>query len=415
MGAVGNLQAGPQDTPGPAPAADPIRLTVVQYGDYAEAVARFAAGGEANYYAQRYTVDFVAALARRPGVERITEICFAADLPASVTPAGVHCVGIALYPPAGKARFQELVAMIAASRPTHLVVAAPIRPAIRWALRQRLPVLPLFADSFHGRGLRQRLRNLLLARLLNRPGVDLVANHNLAAALDLARIGVSRDKILPFDWPEMVLPEDYPPKPAPAPDRPLRLIYVGQLNEAKGVGDAVRALAILRRQGCDARLTLVGAGDAEAFRALARAEGVEAQVTLTGLLPHRQVLAEMRGHDIVLVPSHHAYPEGLPMTLYEALCVRSPLVVSDHPMFRLRIHDGVQALVHPERDPGAMAERILRLASDPASYEAFSRRAAESVTDYLCPLKWDRLIEDFLDPAHREGLRRFSLARHAYL
>ena len=45
------------------PACPPVRLTIVQYGDYAEAAARFQAGGAANYYAQRYTVDFVARLA----------------------------------------------------------------------------------------------------------------------------------------------------------------------------------------------------------------------------------------------------------------------------------------------------------------------------------------------------------------
>lgn len=47
------LGKSPADTPDRTP---PVRLTIVQYGDYAEAAARFQAGGEANYYAQRYTV-----------------------------------------------------------------------------------------------------------------------------------------------------------------------------------------------------------------------------------------------------------------------------------------------------------------------------------------------------------------------
>lgn len=392
----------------------PVRLTIVQYGDYAEAAARFLAGGAANYYAQRYTVDFVARLAAMPGTERVSVISFAADLPEVLTHSGVHTLGVDLYPRDRSPRFRELLAAIAATRPTHLVVGAPIAPAIRWGIRQKLPVLPLFADSFHNRGLKGYIRNRMLAWLLNRPAIEYVANHNLAASLDLARIGVARDKVLPFDWPAMTSVQDYSAKAAPAPDRPFRLLYVGQLSEAKGVGDAVRALAILRRRGRDATLTLVGAGDSDAFVSLAREQGVGEQVTLAGLLPHDRVLAEMRDHDVVLVPSHHAYPEGLPMTLYEALCVRTPLVVSDHPMFALRIHDGQQALVHPQRDPGAMAERIERLASDPQAYEAFSRQAETAVQDYLCPLKWDRLLEDFLDPGARKDLRRYSLARYSY-
>ena len=396
------------------PACPPVRLTIVQYGDYAEAAARFQAGGAAHYYAQRYTVDFVARLAAMPGTERVGVISFAADLPEVLTQNGVHTSGVDLYPQGRRPRVKELLAAIAATRPTHLVIGAPIAPAIRWGIRARLPVLPLFADSFHGSGLKGYIRARMLAWLLNRPAIEYVANHNLAASLDLARIGVARDKILPFDWPEMTSAQDYSAKPAPAPDRPFRLLYVGQLTEAKGVGDAVRALAILRHRGLDATLTLVGTGDNEDLVALALAQGVSQEVTLAGLLPHHQVLAEMRAHDVVLVPSRHDYPEGMPMTIYEALCVRTPLVVSDHPMFALRIHDGQQALVHPQRNPGAMAERIERLATDPQTYEAFSRQAETAVQDYLCPLKWDRLLEDFLHPATRKALGRYSLARYSY-
>ncbi len=97
------------------PACPPVRLTIVQYGDYAEAAARFQAGGAANYYAQRYTVDFVAGLAERPGIEQVTVIAFAADLPEVLTHSGVHTSGVDLYPQDQPARFRELLAAMAAS------------------------------------------------------------------------------------------------------------------------------------------------------------------------------------------------------------------------------------------------------------------------------------------------------------
>lgn len=388
----------------------PVRLTVVQYGDYAEAAARFRAGGDENYYAQRYTVDFLPQLAAAAGMEEVTVISFAADAPPAVTDTGVRTRGVHLYPSGQRPRFDRLLDAIAESRPTHLVVAAPIAPAIRWGLARGLSVLPLFADSFRTRGLKAYIRNRLLARLLNDPAIEFVANHNLAASLDLARIGVKRDKILPFDWPELISVRDYAPKPAPPSDRPFRGLYVGQVTEAKGVGDAVRAVSILRGRGRDVTLTVIGGGDIAGFEELARREGVAAHVAFTGLLSHGRVLEEMRAHDVVLVPSHHSYPEGLPMTLYEALCMRVPLVTSDHPMFALRIRDGIEALVHPERNPEALADRVERLASDRRLYEELSVRGEESVKDYLCPLKWDRLLEDFVDPVRRPQLRRHSLA-----
>lgn len=275
----------------------------------------------ANYYAQRYTVDFVAVPAERPGIEQVTVISFAADLPEVLTHNGVHTSGVGLLPAGSTGPFQGAACRHggnAAHASGDRGADCPGNPL--GSQSESALVLPLFADSFRGTGLKGYVRNRLLAWLLNRPAIEYVANHNLAASLDLARIGVARDKILPFDWPEMTSAKDYTAKPAPAPDRPFRLLYVGQLSEPKGVGDTIRALAILRRRGLDAQLTPVGAGETDHFMSLARQHGVGEQITLTGLLPHDRVLAEMRAHDIVLVPSHHDYPRGF---AYDPL--RSPL------------------------------------------------------------------------------------------
>ena len=76
----------------------------------------------------------------------------------------------------------------------------------------------------------------------------------------------------------------------------------------------------------DARLDLIGLGEEAALRGRAEALGVEAEVAFWGRLGHAEVMEQMREHDAVVVPSRHDYPEGLPATLYEALCSRTPLV-----------------------------------------------------------------------------------------
>ena len=119
----------------------------------------------------------------------------------------------------------------------------------------------------------------------------------------------------------------------------------------------------------------------------------------------------MRDHDAVLVPSHWAYPEGLPMTLYEALCTRTPLLTSDHPMFSLKIRDRDNALVFPERNPEAFAKCIDDLASSPQLYTELSIAAGKAAQGYLCPLKYDRLISAFLTTTERRRLRDYSLGR----
>ena len=390
------------------------RLTIVQFGDYAEAVRQFENALGETYYAQRYSVEFIASLAERKEFEGITVISFSSNTRAEIMPSGVRTLGVELYPRGQRPRSHQLVNAVKETRPTHLIVMSPIVPLIHWAIRMGVPVLPMIADSFRAGGLRARVKYRLLAFLLNDSSIQLVANHNLAASLDLERIGVDAHKIVPFDWPAVVSSRNYSAKTAPPDNRPFRLLYVGSLIETKGVGDAIQAVSRVHKRGRRVELTIIGRGDLERFKNLSITEEVEQQVFFSGVKSHSEVLAAMRDHDAVLVPSHWAYPEGLPMTLYEALCARTPLLTSDHPMFALKIRNRYNALVFPERNPEAFADCIDNLAASPELYAQLSNAARKSADSFLCPLKYDRLISGFLSPRERNRLREYSLANYAY-
>lgn len=385
------------------------RLTIVQFGDYGEAVHRFARGGAEDYYAQRYSVDAVGALATDASMEAVTVITFSGNREQEMLPNGVRALGVELYPPNAPNRIKELISAVAATRPTHLVVAAPIVQLIYWGVCQGIPVLPLFADSFRQDGLKARAKHSVLSHLLNHPAITLVANHNLAASHELKRIGVKSSKIVPFDWPQLVSPSAYPAKNCPAVHAPFRLIFVGSVIETKGVGDLIRAIRMLQGRGTDVTLSIVGTGEVAAFEALAADLGVAEQVTFLGRRSHDDVLKLMNEHDAVVVPSQHRYPEGLPMTIYEGLCSRSPVIVSDHPMFALRMVHEQNALVFRERDSADLADCVTRLIREPNLYGRLSSYAEVAADGYLCPLKWEQLIQDFLAPASRHALLRFAL------
>jgi glycosyltransferase involved in cell wall biosynthesis len=388
-----------------------VRLVFVQFGDYSEAYGRLIErNGAENYYAQRYTLDFVAELARSERVSSVTVVTFSRDQPLHELAPGLRSAGIELYPRGAAARHQELMDLVASLEPTHLIVSAPIVPLLSWGLEQGMPVLPLFADSFRGDDLRTQVRNARLAFVLNDPRIRFVANHNLAAALDLARIGVMDSKIVPYDWPAVVSPKQHAPKQAPTGDWGLKLVYVGTVSEAKGVGDLLHALHELEQGGMDVTLDVIGQVRDASVEALCGELGLGDRVRFRGMRPHAEVRRAMREADVVVVPSRHEYPEGLPMTLYEGLCSRTPLVVSDHPMFQLRIRDGENALVFEAGSPGSLASRIRELATDAALYEMLSANAEQAAEGYLCPLKWDRLIEAWLDPSHGEEIQRNLLS-----
>ncbi len=384
-----------------------MRIAFVQHGDYREAYHRLKGGGEENYYAQRYSVGFVerlteraefvgvcAMLAPEPYEEALAEGFFTAGVPAEA--------GGPLDEPA-------IIALLEKWRINYLVLHTPARRVLAWALRRNIRTLPMFADSWETGGWRARLRGFRLARLLNKSRVPMVGNHNIPASLSLRRIGVKAEKIFPWDWPHQHTPGDNPPKRLP--QGPAQILFVGQMLEGKGVGDCIDAAAALRAEGSDCRWTLLGDG---AFRETAaariKAAGLGHVVELMGRQSHHLAVEAAKAATISVVPSRHDYPEGLPMAIYEALAARTPLVVSDHPMFRMHFRNAQAAAMVRERAPGEIAAAIRRYLSDPEGYAAASEATGALWREISCNVTWGTLIERWLDSPRRPAQ---SIMRHS--
>jgi glycosyltransferase involved in cell wall biosynthesis len=190
------------------------------------------------------------------------------------------------------------------------------------------------------------------------------------------------------------------------------MLFVGVHCEDKGLGDAIDALARLAADGHDLRLTCIGPGDSEPFRRRAEARGVGHAVQFLGRLEHPRVLEQMRQHDAVLVPSRHVYAEGLPMTLYDAYSSRTPLLASDHPMFRDKVEHGFSGLCFRAGDPANLARRVRELCEEPGLYRRLSANAEEAFRRIECPAKWAELVYRWLRdaPEDRRWLGRHALA-----
>jgi glycosyltransferase involved in cell wall biosynthesis len=161
----------------------------------------------------------------------------------------------------------------------------------------------------------------------------------------------------------------------------------------------------------------VGGGeDLEYFEKRVRTLHMDEFIRFLGTVSHHHVLELISEHDAVVVPSRHEYPEGLPMTIYEAFCCRTPLVASDHPMFKGKVEDSVNALVFRGGEPEHLAECIDRLMSDTALYERLSSNSAAAWKRLQCPVKWGDLLTHWLRDAEedRRWLAGHSLAHGDY-
>ncbi|WP_165232420.1 glycosyltransferase family 4 protein [Aquisphaera insulae] len=388
-------------------------VVFVQFGDYAGAVHRFASGLGETYYAQRYSVDLVEKLPATCGPTTVITVAKpAAD---EVLPSGVRCIGLPEIPWNARTSGNVLRRLKEIS-PTSVIVRYPCLPIIRWCLREGVRVLPFLADSFRRLPLSRRIHLWRLARVLNQPGIDFVANHQLDASRDLVRVGVSAKKILPWDWPRFQSPADFPPKLAPREPGKLSVAYAGAVVEEKGVGDLIRAIAILRRGGNDASAALMGTGKLDEFQALARSLGVADHVRFLGQVTHDDVIATMRECDVVTVPSHHAYGEGLPMAIIDGFISRSPLVISDHPMFVARLRGDRAVSIFPQKDPAALAECLKTLADDQDRYRSQSAASEATWGRLGVPLVAGDLWARWLSgtPEDLGWLSQYSLATYPY-
>ncbi len=168
-------------------------------------------------------------------------------------------------------------------------------------------------------------------------------------------------------------------KGSPPAEGPLRVLTAARLVEKKGLDDALEALARLSQRGVAFTFRIVGDGPLRAdLEARARTLGLAERVVFTGRLDREAVFAEMALADVFLLPSRtdaSGDQEGTPTALIEACAVSIPCVSTFHAGIPEIILDGETGLLVPERDVAGLADRLERLARDPALRVRLGRAA----------------------------------------
>jgi phosphatidylinositol alpha-mannosyltransferase len=177
----------------------------------------------------------------------------------------------------------------------------------------------------------------------------------------------------------VALPAGGVPQPrARAGGEPLRIAFVGQAVERKGLPVLLRAFEGLRRE-MPAELTLIGADPAEVEPLLIEREGI----TVLGRVDDERKHAALAEADVLCAPSLGG--ESFGMVLTEAFAAGTPVVASDIAGYRDVVTHGEDGLLFPRGDAMALAETLRDLALDPGLAPRLGTAAARTAERYAWP------------------------------
>lgn len=161
---------------------------------------------------------------------------------------------------------------------------------------------------------------------------------------------------------------------------PVRLLFVGRVEHAKGAGRVLRILRSLKNRGVPARLRVAGDGpERPGLEGEAARLGLGADVEFLGALPRANLSGVYADSDILLLPSSS---EGWPKVLSEGMAFGAVPIASDVgsiPEYLTRFETG---RFFPAEDVEAFSAAVVSYAEDPERWKTESHRAVQAASRF---------------------------------
>ncbi len=179
---------------------------------------------------------------------------------------------------------------------------------------------------------------------------------------------------------------------------PLTVLFVGSLQEGKGVMEILRTASLLKQQGRerDFKFRLVGKWFSTEFEnevhRLRTAAGLESMVEFAGQLIADEKWRAYAGADVFLFPTHYA-SEATPIVLMEALGAGLPVISTQWAGIPAML-DGCQtARLLPVRSPDQYAAALIDLFSRSGDNRAPAEASRTFYQNHFLPRRFVERVE----------------------
>ncbi len=189
----------------------------------------------------------------------------------------------------------------------------------------------------------------------------------------------------------------------------LRLLFVGNVADNKGVGVVLDSFVRLAPEQPELTLTIAGSADEEAVMQLrertARA-GLQERVELLGFVEHKRLADLYRSADVFAAPSR--YEGGLGLVYLEAMACGLPVVAAAAGGSAEAVAHGETGLLLERGDTAETEAAIRMLLQDPELRARMGAAARQRVLAHFAPAAYAEKVERAYQRAleHRRGAAR---------
>ena len=145
-----------------------------------------------------------------------------------------------------KINYQKLIELIAKQNPTHLIMRTIIPEVFKWAIKNKIRTLAVFAASITTTTWRQKFRNYFLAKLFNNKQIEWVGTYGITSSLLFKEIWVKPDKIIPWGFLIESNPGSLSPKEIPVASK-VETILPRLVNTKQGSWRYLRSRSQVKR------------------------------------------------------------------------------------------------------------------------------------------------------------------------
>ncbi|MFN8412427.1 MAG: glycosyltransferase family 4 protein [Anaerolineales bacterium] len=162
--------------------------------------------------------------------------------------------------------------------------------------------------------------------------------------------------------------------------------FVGELREKKGLQSLLLAYAKINKVLATTLLIVgeVRSGDDQKLFDELKESISNSSIIVTGQVPHKDLPAYYSLMDVFVHPSLR---DGMPNALLEAMSCGKPVVATPVGGVLDVIEDMVNGVITPTSNENGLAEKIVKLLSQPEKREAIGRSARETIVNRFTPEK----------------------------